>query len=58
MVQRLPSFPFAADGGETYPFRGKGLRLPALEQIFELDIGVDGIMSDHPDRLLRVSGRL
>jgi glycerophosphoryl diester phosphodiesterase len=27
---------FTADGGRTYPFRGKGLRIPTLEEVFAL----------------------
>ena len=26
---------WSADGGETYPFRGKGMRIPTLEEVLE-----------------------
>jgi glycerophosphoryl diester phosphodiesterase len=32
---------FTADGGRTYPYRGKGLRIPALREVFEAFRGND-----------------
>lgn len=35
-VKKLDAgFPFTSDGGKTFPFRGKGIQVPTLEEIFK-----------------------
>ncbi len=34
-VKKLDAgFPFTSDGGKTYPFRGQGIQVPTLEEVF------------------------